>query len=173
MRYAVTPETPADASIYFFRKKNHNTHNVSVSFVLLYISNAWLLIKTPASGTALGRHQPRGGIHLSQLGYPDPPTSAPRLAAHRRVSCHGYTLRLQPEHPAHTTLNFDPRKAGWRRPRGASRAHWHNASAQQGLRTCGVSLARAEPLALNRPFWEGTAELGCFSRPDANVRITE
>ncbi|XP_078585927.1 uncharacterized protein LOC144867734 [Branchiostoma floridae x Branchiostoma japonicum] len=79
-----------------------------------------------------------------------PPASS--LAAMRRVRWYGHVLRLPPEHPTRALLDFNPKKAGWRRPRGAPRTRWMDVVTRD-LQSINITLHQAQQAATNRGWW--------------------
>ena len=149
------------------RKTKLRVYNASVLSVLLYGSETWPLNKTLAArldGFDSRALRTIEGIHWTQhvtnqeVRERTQQPLASRLAAQRRVRWFGHIQRLPQEHPTHAVLNFNPRTAGWRRPRGAPRTRWLDVVSQD-LRDCGITLADAEQLAQNRPQWKALVKL--------------
>ncbi|CAH1242627.1 Hypp6909 [Branchiostoma lanceolatum] len=142
-------------------------YNSSVIPVLLYGSEAWPLNNTLEArldgfdSRALRRiagirwHEHVSNIELRELTK-QPPAS--RLAAMRRIRWYGHVLRLPPEHPTRAMLDFDPKQAGWRRPRGAPRTRWMDVVGRD-LRNLNIPLSQAPQMAENRGRWRGLVNL--------------
>lgn len=142
-------------------------YNTSILSILLYGAETWPLNKTLAEridGFDSRALRTIEGItwrdRVSNISLRErtqqPPAS--RLAAQRRMRWYGHIKRLPPEHPTHTILHFDPKSAGWKRPRGAPRTRWIDVITRD-LHLLGLSLAEAEPLALDRPKWRRLVNL--------------
>lgn len=80
------------------------------------------------------------------------------LAAQRRIGWFGHVLRLPPDHPTRAILKFDPRAAGWSRPRGKPRTRWLDVISAD-LQQQGVTLEEAERLANDRQRWQKLVNL--------------
>ncbi len=142
-------------------------YNSSVLSVLLYGAETWPLTKTLAARingfdtralrTIEGikwHHRVSNSILRERTQQPP----ASRLAAQRRMRWFGHIQRLPPEHPTHTILHFDPKTAGWRRPRGKPRTRWMDIITRD-LQHLGLSMAEAVPIALDQPKWRGLVNL--------------
>ncbi|XP_035696641.1 uncharacterized protein LOC118430043 [Branchiostoma floridae] len=136
-------------------------YNSSVISVLLYGSETWALNNTLAArldgfdSRALRRitgtrwHEHVRNSELRELTG-QPPASS--LAAMRRVRWYGHVLRLPPEHPTRALLEFNPKQAGWRRPRGKPRTRWMDVVSRD-LRTINITPHQAQLAATNRGWW--------------------
>ena len=136
-------------------------YNASVISVLLYGAETWPLNKTLADrldGFDSRALRTIEGIHWTQhipnaeVRRRTQQPTASCLAAQRRVRWFGHIKRLPPEHPTRAILEFNPRMAGWRRPRGAPRTRWLD-TIEQDLRDCNTTLAVAGDQANNRTLW--------------------
>ncbi|CAH1233196.1 Hypp638 [Branchiostoma lanceolatum] len=133
-------------------------YNSSVMSVLLYSSETWPLSSTLEArldgfdSRALRRisgirwHERVSNKELQELT--NQPTAS-SLTAMRRVRWYGHVLRLPPEHPTRALLDFDPKLAGWRRPRGAP---WLDVVARD-LKNINITLPQAQQMAENRSRW--------------------
>ena len=121
-------------------------YNALITSILLYGAETWPLNFTLASrldgfdSRALRRIE---GIHWTdhvtneELRARTRQPLASTLAAQKRVRWLGHVLRLPMNHPTRAMLEFDPRHAGWTRPRGAPRTRWLDMVAND-LRRCGI-----------------------------------
>ncbi|XP_042890430.1 uncharacterized protein LOC122265276 [Penaeus japonicus] len=140
------------------RKTKLRVYNASVLSVLLYRSETWPLNKTLEArfdGFDSRTLRTIEGIHWTQhvtnqeVRQPSQQTAlSPRCSATH--TWYGYVQRLPQDNPTHAILNFNPRMAGWRRPRGAPRTRWLDVVARD-LRDYGITLADAEQYAQDRP----------------------
>lgn len=139
------------------RKTKLRIYNTSVLSIILYGAETWPLNKSLADridGFDARALRTTEGIkwqdRVSNITLRDrtrqPPAS--HLAAQRRLRWYGHVKRLPPEHPAFAILHFDPKAAGWKRPRGAPRTRWMDAITRD-LHHMGLSLAEAELPALD------------------------
>ena len=103
-------------------------------------------------------------IHWSQhvsnqelrLRTQQPPASI--FAAKKRLRWYGHGQRMPDEHPTKMVADFDPRTAGWARPRGAPRTRWSDTIAKD-LHQLGLSLEDAYPITQNRNQWRNLVDL--------------
>ncbi|CAJ1076503.1 Hypp80 [Xyrichtys novacula] len=142
-------------------------YNTSVLSILLYGAETWPLNKTLAA--RIDGFDTRALRSIEGIKWPDRVSnitlreltqqpSASQLAAQRRLRWYGHIRRLPPEHPTHDFLHFQPKAAGWKRPCGAPRTRWIDVVTGD-LHQLGLSLAVAEPLALDRPQWRRLVKL--------------
>lgn len=79
-----------------------------------------------------------------------PPVS--HLLKQRRLRWFGHVKRMSDASPAKLLLSFDPRRAGWRRPRGRPRLRWLDVI-RSDLQAVGVAPFMADRLARDRSGW--------------------
>ena len=149
------------------RETKLRIYNTSVLSILLYGAETWPLNKTLAArvdGFDTRALRTIEGIKWQdrvsniRLRERTQQTPASRLAAQRRMRWYGHVKRLPPDHPTRTILEFQPKDAGWQRPRGAPRTRWIDAVTRD-LHQMGLSLAEAQQLALDRPKWRRMVKL--------------
>ena len=160
------------------RRTKLSIYNASVIPVLLYGAEAWPLNKTLAAridgfdGRALLKIE---GMHWTnhvlddELQQRTKQPHASIIAAQKRLRWYGHMRRLAPEHLTRVIADFDPKAAGWRRPRGAPRTRWIDVVADD-LRQLGFTIADAEPIAQDRLQWRNLVRLLGSTRP-ARTRI--
>ncbi|GAA6097853.1 uncharacterized protein LOC118430043 [Tachysurus ichikawai] len=78
---------------------------------------------------------------------------ASSLSAQRRTLWLGHVLRLPSDHPTSAILQFDPKTAVLRRPRGKPHTRWLDILAGD-LQQQGVAIEDAEQLAQDRQCWK-------------------
>ncbi|GAA6108003.1 uncharacterized protein LOC118430043 [Tachysurus ichikawai] len=131
------------------RKTKLRIYNSTVLSILLYGSETWPLNKTLAA--RLDGFDSRSLRTIENIRWPQrvsnqmlrAHTCQPRassLAAQRRTRWLGHVLRLPSDHPTRAILQFDPKTAAWRRPRG-------------------VAIEDAEQLAQDRQCWKQLVHL--------------
>lgn len=149
------------------RETKLRIYNTSVLSIILYGAETWPLNKTLADridGFDTRALRTTEGIkwqdRVSNITLLDCTRQLPasHLAAQCRLRWYGHVKRLPPEHPTFAILHFDPKAAGWKRPRGAPRTRWMDAITRD-LHHMGLSLAEAELLALDRPKWRRLVKL--------------
>ena len=149
------------------RKTKLRIYNSAVLSILLYGSETWPLNKTLA--TRIDGFDSRALRTIENIRWPQrvsnevlrARTCQPRascLAAQRRTRWIGHVLRLPPDHPTKAILQFDPRAAGWRRPRGKPRTRWLDIIAED-LNQHGVTVKDTELLAQDRQYWKKLVHL--------------
>ncbi|XDV50755.1 hypothetical protein PO909_019770 [Leuciscus waleckii] len=149
------------------RKTKLRIYNSAVLSILLYGSETWPLNKTLAA--RLDGFDSRALRTIENIRWPQrvsnqvlrARTCQPRascLAAQCRTRWFGHVLRLPPDHPTRAILQFDPRAAGWRRPRGRPRTRWLDVLAGD-LQQHGVAVEDAEQLAQDRHHWKQLVHL--------------
>ncbi len=149
------------------RKTKLRIYNSAVLSILLYGSETWPLNKTLAA--RLDGFDSRALRTIENIRWPQrvsnkilrSRTCQPRascLAAQRRTRWFGHVLRLPPDHPTRAILQFDPRDAGWRRPRGRPRTRWLDVLAGD-LQQHGIAVEDAEQLAQDRQHWKQLVHL--------------
>ena len=87
-----------------------------------------------------------------------------RYIAQGRLRWLGYLLRSPPNHPALAIYTFNPRAAGWSRPRGAPRTRWSDVL-DKDLKQLGTTLMEASNIALDRSRWRSTIVARAVSTP--------
>ena len=85
-----------------------------------------------------------------------------RYIAQGRLRWFGHLLRSPPNHPA--LYPFNPRAAGWSRPRGAPRTRWSGVLGKD-LKQLGTTLMKASNIALDRSRWRSTIVARAVSTP--------
>ena len=155
------------------RETKLKIYNALISSILLYGAETWPLNATLASrldgfdSRSLRRIE---GIHWTdhvsneELRRRTRQPLASSIAAQKRVRWLGHVLRLPPYHPTRAIMEFNPRQAGWTRPRGAPRTRWLDVAAKD-LRQCGVALENAEALAQDRSRWRSLVKTVGSTRP--------
>lgn len=149
------------------RRTKLRIYNLAVLSILLYGSETWPLNKTLAA--RLDGFDSRALRTIENIRWPQrvsnqvlrARTCQPRascLAAQRRTRWLGHILRLSLDHPTRAILQFDPRAAGWRRPRGKPRTRWLDVLAGD-LQQHGVAMEDAEQLAQDRRHWKELVHL--------------
>ena len=78
-----------------------------------------------------------------------------RYIAQGRLRWFGHLLRSPLNHPASAIYTFNPRAAGWSRPRGAPRTRWSDVLSKD-LKQLGTTLTEASNIALDRTRWRST-----------------
>ena len=68
------------------------------------------------------------------------------------------------DHPALAIYTFNPRAAGWSRPRGAPRTRWSDVL-RNDLKQLGITLMEASNIALDRSRWRSTIVARAVSTP--------
>ena len=152
------------------QRTKRRIYNTSVLTVLLYGSETWPLNKTLAArldGFDSRALRTIEGIHWSQHISNDEVRRRTQQPLASRLAAQRHIQRLPQEHPTHAILDFNPQRAGWRRPRGAPRTRWLDVVTQD-LRDCGISLAQAANLAQDRPRWKRLVNLVGSTRPVAH-----
>ena len=69
-----------------------------------------------------------------------------------------------PNNPALAIYTFNPRSAGWSRPRGAPRTRWSDVLGKD-LKQLGTTLMEASNIALDRSRWRSTIVARAVSTP--------
>ena len=87
-----------------------------------------------------------------------------RYIAQGRLRWLGHLLRSPPNHPALAIYTFNPRAAGWSRPRGAPRTRWSDVLGKD-LKQLGTTLMEASNIALDRSRWRSTIVVRAVSTP--------
>ena len=87
-----------------------------------------------------------------------------RYIAQGRLRWLGHLLRSPPNHPALAIYTFNPRAAGWSRPRGAPRTRWSDVLGKD-LKQLGTTLMEASNIALDRSRWRSTIVARAVSTP--------
>ena len=87
-----------------------------------------------------------------------------RYLAQGRLRWFGLLLRSPLNHPALTIYTFNPRAAGWSRPRGAPRTRWSDVLSKD-LKHLGTTLTEASNIALDRTRWRSTIVARAVSTP--------
>ncbi|GAA6065153.1 SLAIN motif-containing protein 1-like [Tachysurus ichikawai] len=95
-----------------------------------------------------------GSYHLTDLEYADDTI----LLSTSYSRWLGHVLRLPSDHPMRAILQFDPKAAGWRRPRGKPRTRWLDVLAGD-LQQQGVAIEDAEQLAQDHQCWKQLVHL--------------
>jgi hypothetical protein len=75
------------------------------------------------------------------------------IASQRRLRWFGHVSRMEDGYPAKDITKIDPKKIGWKRPRGRPRQCWMDILTD--LRLTNIPLFRARRLALDRSRWRG------------------
>lgn len=108
-------------------------YNTAILPILLYGSETWPLNKTLAA--RIDGFDSRALRTVENIRWPQrvsndtmrartcQPTAS-SLAAQHRTRWFGHVLRLPPDHSTRAILRFDPKAAGWNRPRGKPRTRW-------------------------------------------------
>lgn len=149
------------------RKTKLRIYNSAVLSILLYGSETWPLNDTLAK--RIDGFDSRALRTIENIRWPQrvsneelrARTCQPRassLVAQRRTRWFGHVLRLPPDHPTRAILQFDPKAAGWRRPRGKPRTRWLDVVAGD-LQQQGVAVEDAEQLAQDRRHWKNLVHL--------------
>ena len=94
-----------------------------------------------------------------------------RYVAQGRLRWVGHLLRSPLNHPAHAIYAFNPRAAGWSRPRGAPRTLWSDVLSKD-LKQLGTTLTEASYIALDRTRWRSTIVARAVSTPRGK-RVSE
>ena len=81
-----------------------------------------------------------------------------------RLRWFGKILRSPLNHPALAIYTFNPRAAGWSRPRGAPRPRWSN-GLRKDLKQPGTTLMKASNIAFDRSRWRLTIVARAVSTP--------
>lgn len=79
-------------------------------------------------------------------------------AAERTLRWFGHLLRMPPHIPAKTIHDFDPVKAGWKRPRGRPKKRWSD-SLSEFLAMANIRLSDVQTLAMDRSGWRRQTSL--------------
>ena len=87
-----------------------------------------------------------------------------RYIAQGRLRWLGHLLRSPPNPPALAIYTFNPRAAGWSRPRGAPRTRWSDVLGKD-LKQLGTTLMEASNIALDRSRWRSTVVARAVSTP--------
>ena len=87
-----------------------------------------------------------------------------RYIAQGRLRWLGHLLRSSPNHLALAIYTFNPREAGWSRPRGAPRTRWSDVLGKY-LKQLGTTLMEASNIALDRSRWRSTIVARAVSTP--------
>lgn len=159
------------------RKTKLRIYNTAILSILLYGAETWPLTKTLAA--RIDGFDSRSLRAIENIKWYDrisneilrertqqPPASL--QAAQRRLRWYGHTQRLPIEHPTRSILEFNPKTAGWKRPRGAPRTRWLDVISRD-LEDIGVPMERAPRLAENRPWWRALVN-SIVSTQGANAR---
>ena len=152
-------------------------YNTAILPILLYGAETWPLNKTMAAridgfdsrslrAITNTKWYDRVSNEVLRERTQQPPASL--LAAQRRLRWFGHIHRLPPEHPTRSILEFNPRTAGWKRPRGRPRTRWLDVI-RQDLEDLGVPMEHAPRLAENRTWWRALVN-SLVSTQDANAR---
>ena len=75
-----------------------------------------------------------------------------------------FEFRSPPNHPALAIYTFNPRAAGWSRPRGAPRTRWSDVLGKD-LKQLGTTLIEASNIALDRSLCRSTIVARAVSTP--------
>ncbi|GAA6085621.1 SLAIN motif-containing protein 1-like, partial [Tachysurus ichikawai] len=149
------------------RKMKLRIYDSAVLSILLYGLETWPLNKTLAA--RLDGFDSRALRTIENIRWPQrvynqmlrARTCQPRassLAAQRRTRWLGHVLRLPSDHPTRAILQFDPKAAGWRRPRSKPCTRWLDVLAGD-LQQQGVAIEDAEQLAQDRQCWKQLVHL--------------
>ena len=123
-------------------------YQASVPSVLLYCSECWPISTSLCSRlsafdmqaqrtiTNTKWFQYKTNIEVRTLTNRQP---IQRYIAHGRLRWLGHLLRSPPNHPALAIYTFNPRAAGWSRPRGAPRTRWSDCPRQR-FKTAGDNI---------------------------------
>ena len=87
-----------------------------------------------------------------------------RYIAQGRLRWFGHLLRSPLNHPTHAIYTFNPRAAGWSRPRGAPCTRWSDVISKD-LIQLGTTLTKASNIALDRTCWRSTIVARASLRP--------
>ena len=87
-----------------------------------------------------------------------------RYIAQGRLRWFGHLLRSPLNHPALAIYTFNPKAAGWSRPRGAPRTRWSDVLGKD-LQQLGTTLMEASNIALDRSRWRSTIVARAVSMP--------
>ena len=87
-----------------------------------------------------------------------------RYIAQGRLRWCGHLLRSPLNHTALAIYTFNPRAAGWSRPRGAPRTQWSDVLGKY-LKQLGTTLMEASNIALDRSRWRSTIVARAISTP--------
>ena len=87
-----------------------------------------------------------------------------RYIAQGRLRWFGRLLRSPLNHPAHAIYTFNPRAAGWSRPRGTPRTRWSDVLGKD-IKQLGTTLTDASKIAIGRSRWRSTIVARAVSTP--------
>ena len=143
------------------RRTKMRVYNATILPILLYGSETWAMTKYTTD--RINGFDSRALRRIERIFWPETITNvelrartqqppAANIIAERRVRWYGHLLRLPPDHPTKALLDFQPQRAGWRRPRGAPRTRWIDVVAED-LRRCNVTIGDAPQLAQQRSVW--------------------
>ena len=150
-------------------------YQASVLSVLLYGSECWPISTTMYSRLSAFDMQAQRTItntkwfeHKTNMEVRTITNRKPiqRYLAHGRLRWFGHLLRSPLNHPAHAIYTFNPRAAGWSRPRGAPRTRWSDVISKD-LIQLGTTLTEASNIALDRTRWRSTIVGRAVSTPSS------
>ena len=148
-------------------------YQASVLSVLLYGSECWPISTSLCNRlSAFDMHAQRAitntkwfeyktNIEVRTLTNRQP---IQRYIAQGRLRWLGHLLRSPSNHPALAIYTFNPRAAGWSRPRGAPRTRWSDVLGKD-LKQLGTTLMEASNIALDRSRWRSTIVARVVSTP--------
>ena len=142
----------------------HRVYQASILSVLLYGSECWPISTTMCirlsafdmqaqrtiTNTKWFEHKINMEVRTITIRKP-----IQRYIAQGRLRWFGHLLRSPLNHPAHAIYTFNPRAAGWSRPRGAPRTRWSDVISKD-LIQLGTTLTEASNIALDRTRWRST-----------------